>query len=141
MEHQKVFGLHGNKKHQGRLHRPDKKRGMWFKLKQNIKQILFRGCICRVNYLAIELPRIPACYPKRSNAVGHCSNAIHHGFLSKKMIKEHECKKKNCRFFKTIEQFELDEFRKKKEKCVNIFLKRLLHIFCRHHKNESFDLG
>ena len=37
--------------------------------------------------------------PKKKDTIAYCHNIKHMGALSKKMVKQHECMQKNCRFF------------------------------------------
>lgn len=62
--------------------------------------------------------------PKKEDAIAYCHNIKHMGALSKKMVKQHECIQKSCKFFeknlKSMYWYGRDCYRanKKREKLV-----------------------
>jgi len=57
------------------------------------------------------------------NAIGFCHSTVHRGYITKKLLKEHDCLKKECMSFEKVEcglwaEMEKKEAEKAKEKLV-----------------------
>lgn len=54
--------------------------------------------------------------PRKEKAVGYCHNKSHHGYLSLKAMRQHQCTKKGCHYFEKYEDHPFwIEKRKRKE--------------------------
>ena len=52
--------------------------------------------------MQLEVRLIDGNYTKKSNALAHCHAQIHRGYLTKSLIKTHDCFRKNCSFFEKL---------------------------------------
>lgn len=64
--------------------------------------------------------------PSRENTVAYCNNPKHFGYLSVKLIKNHKCLDKQCRYLQPYEDkpFWINRKRIKREKKLKEYIKK-----------------